>query len=90
MTLEPGHYITLGLSVLTFIGWLVRLEGKVEANKKAIADQDRATIAHVAKAEAEARGTRETREALIRMEEQIKHLTDLVERLVPSRRKPAE
>lgn len=99
MTLEPSHYITLGLAVLGFIGWLYRLEAKVHKNEAAIeanrdglsakiAVLDRAQGAHEAKADAEARASRETRETLIRMEEQIKHLIDLVERQAPARRRP--
>lgn len=40
MTLEPGHYITLALSAIGFITWLVRLEGRVNALKAKEAGHD--------------------------------------------------
>lgn len=64
-----------------------RLDGIRDTLTDKLTALDRALGAHEAKADAEARAGRETRETLIRMEEQIKHLIDLVERQAPARRK---
>jgi hypothetical protein len=97
MTLEPGHLITLGLAAVAVIVWLVRLEGRV--NVKATTDQVAAvsaqigaTAAVVATLQAKDASHDNTRDEVIRLQEQIKHLTDLIERLLPlppaTRRKP--
>lgn len=96
MTLEPGPIITIGLAGVAVIVWLVRLEGRV--NGKATADQVAAVSAQigsvaaiVATLQAKEAAHDNTRDEVIRLQEQIKHLTDLIERLLPlpSRRKPA-
>jgi hypothetical protein len=79
--LQPGHWITLALAAVGFIAWLVRLESKANACEKQI-------IALEAKNRSDAEEARATRDAMIRVEERLKHLTDLVERLVPKRRAP--
>ena len=95
MTLEPSHLITLGFAGVAVIVWLVRLEGRV--NGKATADQVAAVSAQigavaaiVATLQAKEAAHDNTRDEVIRLQEQIKHLTDLIERLLPlpSRRKP--
>ena len=58
---------------------------------KAVAAQIGATAAVVATLQAKDASHDNTRDEVIRLQEQIKHLTDLIERLLPlpSRRKPA-
>jgi uncharacterized membrane protein YcjF (UPF0283 family) len=95
MTLEPGVLLTLGLAGVSVIVWLVRLEGRV--NGKATTDQVAQVSAQIATAaaivaslQAKDAAHDNTRDEVIRLQEQIKHLTDLIERLLPSpaRRKP--
>jgi len=88
MTLEPGHLITLGLAVVTVIVWLVRLEGRVNGtattNQLAtLTSQISALAAVVAALQAKEAAHDNTRDEVIRLQEQIKHLTDLIERLLP-------
>ncbi len=96
MTLEPGPIITIGLAGVAVIVWLVRLEGRV--NGKATGDQVAAVSAQigavaaiVATLQAKEAAHDNTRDEVIRLQEQIKHLTDLIERLLPlpNRRKTA-
>ena len=89
MTLEPGHLITLGFAGVAVIVWLVRLEGRV--NGKATTDQIAAvsaqigaTAAVVATLQAKDAAHDNTRDEVIRLQEQIKHLTSLIERLMPA------
>lgn len=86
MDLQPGHYITLALSAVGFITWLVRLEGRVNAHKDKLGDLGREFDAAKTKAEAEAKAHRETSDALIRVEEAVKHLTRLFEQQFTTRR----
>jgi hypothetical protein len=90
MTLEPGHYITLALAAIAFIAWLVRLEGRVNSqsdatkasereHKAEMLRLDKDMLAANARVEAEARAHRGTSDALIRLEEAVKHLTRLFE-----------
>lgn len=79
MALEPGHFITLALAAVGFITWLVRLEGRVNSNRELQAALDRELLAVKTRAEAESRAHRETSDALIRVEEAVKHLTRLFE-----------
>lgn len=96
MTLELGPILTIAASVVAFIAWLVRLEGRV--NGKATADQvsqvsgQIGTVAAiVATLQAKEAAHDNTRDEVIRLQEQIKHLTNLIERLLPaSRRKVSE
>jgi len=96
MLLEPSVLLTLGLAGVSVIVWLVRLEGRV--NGKATTDQVAQVSAQIATAaaivaslQAKDAAHDNTRDEVIRLQEQIKHLTDLIERLLPSpvRRKPA-
>lgn len=79
-----GEFITLGLAGIAAIVWLVRLEGRVNsAEKAAIAFQSAisAEIAAIkARAEADSNAHSETTIALVRVQEQLKHLTSLFER----------
>jgi uncharacterized membrane protein YcjF (UPF0283 family) len=95
MTLEPSHLIALGLAAVAVIVWLVRLEGRVNAKATtdqvaAVSAQIGATAAVVATLQAKDASHDNTRDEVIRLQEQIKHLTDLIERLLPlpTRRKP--
>jgi hypothetical protein len=92
-----SHLITLGIAGVAVIIWLVRLEGRV--NGKATTDQVAAvsaqigtTAAVVSNLQAKDAAHDNTRDEVIRLQEQIKHLTDLIERLLPlppsTRRKP--
>jgi hypothetical protein len=109
MTLEPGHLITLCFAGVAVIIWLVRLEGRVNgkaerdqvaaasaqvgAEVSAASAQIGAVAAIVATLQAKEAAHDNTRDEVIRLQEQIKHLTDLIERLLPSpaaRRKVAE
>jgi uncharacterized membrane protein YcjF (UPF0283 family) len=96
MILEPSVLLTLGLAGVSVIVWLVRLEGRV--NGKATTDQVAQVSAQIATAaaivaslQAKDAAHDHTRDEVIRLQEQIKHLTDLIERLLPSpaRRKPS-
>ena len=96
MTLELGPILTIAASVVAFIAWLVRLEGRV--NGKATSDQVSTVSAQigtvaaiVATLQAKEAAHDNTRDEVIRLQEQIKHLTNLIERLLPaSRRKVSE
>ena len=96
MTLDAGTLVTLAAAAVAFIAWLVRLEGRV--NGKATADQvsqvsgQIGTVAAiVATLQAKEAAHDNTRDEVIRLQEQIKHLTNLIERLLPaSRRKVSE
>jgi hypothetical protein len=96
MTFDAGTLVALGLAAVTVIIWLVRLEGRV--NGKATGDQVTqvsgqigAVAAIVATLQAKEAAHDNTRDEVIRLQEQIKHLTNLIERLLPaSRRKVAE
>jgi uncharacterized membrane protein YcjF (UPF0283 family) len=96
VTLEPSHLIALGLAAVAVIVWLVRLEGRVNAKATtdqvaAVSAQIGATAAVVATLQAKDASHDNTRDEVIRLQEQIKHLTDLIERLLPlpTRRKTA-
>jgi len=96
MTVDAGTLVALGLAAVSVIIWLVRLEGRV--NGKATTDQVAQVSAQIATAaaivaslQAKDAAHDNTRDEVIRLQEQIKHLTDLIERLLPSpvRRKPS-
>jgi uncharacterized membrane protein YcjF (UPF0283 family) len=96
MTLDAGTLVALGIAGVSVIIWLVRLEGRV--NGKATADQvstvsgQIGTVAAiVATLQAKEAAHDNTRDEVIRLQEQIKHLAGLIERLLPPpRRRPAE
>ena len=86
-----SEYIAIGLAAVSAIVWLVRLEGRVNASEKAgaaIASEGekadealRLDIVAIKAAQA-ARDAKhdQTNENLIRMQEQLKYLTNLFER----------
>jgi hypothetical protein len=82
MTVD-GPLVTLGLAAVAVIVWLVRLEGRVNAqaeqSKAEIVRLDKEMLAANARVEAESRAHRGTSDALIRLEEAVKHLTRLFE-----------
>lgn len=92
--LQPQHYITLALAGVGFIVWLVRLEGRVNSQKDRLQALDHDLATANAKADAEAKAHRDTSDALIRVEEAVKHLTRLFEQQFatnqrrPTRRTP--
>jgi hypothetical protein len=95
-SIDAGAILTILLAGVAFIAWLVRLEGRV--NGKATTDQlggvtaqISALAAVVAALQAKEAAHDNTRDEVIRLQEQIKHLTNLIERLLPaSRRKVVE
>jgi len=90
MTFDAGTLLTLGLAIVAFIAWLVRLEGRVNSQKEQLATLHADLAAANAKADAESVAHRETSNALIRVEEAVKHLTRLFEQHFTSttRRRP--
>jgi hypothetical protein len=89
MTLEPGPLITLALAGVAVVIWLVRLEGRVNGtattNQLAtLTSQISALAAVVAALQAKEASHDNTREEVIRVQEQLKHLTSLIERLMPA------
>lgn len=85
-----GPIVTVVLACVGGIVWLVRLEGRINANKQAVAEvakdvanlEGRVTTEITtinAKADAEAAAHRETTVALVRVQEQLKYLTGLFE-----------
>lgn len=96
MTLDAGTLVTLAFAGVAVIVWLVRLEGRV--NGKATTDQTSAIVGQIAALagivsalQSKEASHDQTRDEVIRLQEQIKHLTNLIERLLPaSRRKVAE
>lgn len=79
MALEPQHYITLAIASVAAVTWLVRLEGRVNAQKDRIGTLEKDLTATNAKADAQSKAHKETSDALIRVEEAVKHLTRLFE-----------
>lgn len=75
-----GELITIGLAAVAAVVWLVRLEGRVNTAEKAAAAMERDIAATNARAEAEAKAHRSTADALIRVEEQLKYVRELLER----------
>jgi len=75
-----SELITAGLAVIAAVVWLVRLEGRVNTAEKVAAAMERDLAAANARAEAEAKAHRGTADALIRVEEQLKYVRELLER----------
>ncbi len=73
--------ISLALAGVTAIVWLVRLEGRVNTTDKEVA-----TLR--AKADSDAKSSSETAIEIVRLQEQIKHLTDLIERMAKPPEQP--
>ena len=90
MTFDAGTLVTLGAAAVAFIAWLVRLEGRVNSQKEQLVTLHADLAAANAKADAESKAHRETSDALIRLEEAVKHLTRLFEQHFTSttRRRP--
>lgn len=94
MTFDTGTLVTLALTGVAVIVWLVRLEGRV--NGKATSEQISAVVgqigamaAIIASLQAKEASHDQTRDEVIRLQEQIKHLTNLIERLLPAARRKA-
>jgi len=89
-----AELITIGLSAIAAIVWLVRLEGRVNTGETKAAAMERDLAAANARADAEAKAHRGTADALIRVEEQLKYVRELLERHFvieespPRRRRP--
>lgn len=75
-----AELITIGLAGVAAIVWLVRLEGRVNTAERAATAMERDLAAANARAEAEAKAHRGTADALIRVEEQLKYVRELLER----------
>lgn len=75
-----AELISVAASVIGAVVWLVRLEGRVNTSEKIAAAMERDIAATNAKAEAEAKAHRGTADALIRVEEQLKYVRELLER----------
>jgi peptidoglycan hydrolase CwlO-like protein len=99
VTFDAGTLLALILAGVSVIVWLVRLEGRV--NSKATADQIgalngqdaalnnqiAALAAVIGALQAKEASHDQTRDEVIRLQEQIKHLTNLIERLLPPARR---
>lgn len=72
--------ITVALSALGGVVWLVRLEGRVNAGKAETEVLKTDLIGVKASAAAESAAHSQTTIALVRVEEQLRHLTNLFER----------
>lgn len=79
MQLDP-EIIALGVTIIPAVVWLVRLEGRVNAADKADQAIQADLIAVKVRAESESAEHRRTSEALIRLEEQMKYVRELLER----------
>lgn len=75
-----SELIAAGLAVIAAVVWLVRLEGRVNTAEKVATAMERDLAAANARAEAEAKAHRGTADALIRVEEQLKYVRELLER----------
>lgn len=74
-----GEIISLLLAAVAAIVWLVRLEGRVNTAERVSVAMERDLAAANARAEAEAKAHRGTADALIRVEEQLKYVRELLE-----------
>lgn len=94
--IDAGVILTIVLAGIGLIVWLVRLEGRVNGKVSSdqlgsLTNQISALAAVVASLQAKEASHDNTRDEVIRLQEQIKHLTNLIERLLPaSRRKVSE
>jgi hypothetical protein len=75
-----GELITIGLAAVAAIVWLVRLEGRVNTSEKVAAAMERDLAAANARADAEAVAHRATADSLIRVEERLKYVCEMLER----------
>jgi hypothetical protein len=76
--MDPSAWIALAVAGVGAIVWLVRLEGRV--NSKADADRVVTLEAEVAALKVSAKTADDTKMEVVRLQEQIKHLTDLIEK----------
>lgn len=83
-----AELIALGATVIPAVVWLVRLEGRVNAADKADQAIQADLIAVKVRAESESAEHRRTAEALIRLEEQMKYVRELLERHFVEPEKP--
>ena len=83
-----AQLIALGATVIPAVVWLVRLEGRVNAGDKAVQSIQADLIAVKVRAESESAEHRRTAEALIRLEEQMKYVRELLERHFVEPEKP--
>ena len=90
----PPEIITLALAAVAVIVWGVRLEGRVNSVDKDVAASRVALDVANARVDAEAVAHRATADSLIRVEEQLKYVRELLERHFvieepqPRRRRP--
>lgn len=75
-----GELISIGLAAVALVVWLVRLEGRVNTAEKVATAMERDLAAANLRTEAEAKAHRGTADALIRVEEQLKYVRELLER----------
>ena len=76
----PPEIITLALSAVAVIIWGIRLEGRVNAVDKDGVENKVALAAANARADAEAIAHRATADSLIRVEERLKYVCEMLER----------
>ena len=92
MVLDPGHYISLAVIAVGVVAWLIRLEGKVEANRTSLETHEKAMKVFSNKVDDDAKFYRdsrekfaashqELRETMIRVEANLLNLTHMVEHL---------
>jgi len=77
--MTPELMLSAGALFVAAVVWLVRLEGRVNAAKAETEAVKLDLISVKAKADAEASSHSETILALVRVQEQLKHLTSLFE-----------
>jgi hypothetical protein len=77
---EVNGLLPLLLAAIAAVVWLVRLESRINAADKTASGMEAALAAANARAEAEAKAHRGTADSLIRVEEQLKYVRELLER----------
>lgn len=79
LTFDLGAVLAVVLAAIAGIAWLVRLEGRVTSVAARASALEEAAKAHA-----------ETKIEVVRLQEQIKHLTELIERWLgpPDRQNP--
>jgi hypothetical protein len=82
--MTPDSWISIAAvgvpSAIAGLIWLVRLEGRVNAAEARADAKIIAAVARLDVLEVAAKGHEETKIEVVRLQEQIKHLTDLLER----------
>lgn len=99
MNIDPGAAVTAIIAIISAIVWLVRLEGRINTGEKVVADvikdQEAAAVANglqfkaiTARQDSDATAHNDTTLALVRVQEQLKYLTQIIERsFAPNRAK---